>query len=131
MRNKIVRSGAVLALFGAFVACRGESQPATTTTTGAQVANEDAIQRIADARCNREEACNNIGSGKQYDNRDACTRELSHNARADLRPENCGALDPNRLDQCLKDIRDEKCGNPLDKVVRLASCRQHELCLQK
>jgi hypothetical protein len=120
------------ALAALVVACRaGEERPATTTTTAAQVANEDAINKITKARCDREESCNNVGTGKHYDDRDACTRELAHDARADLRAERCGVIDPQKLDKCLSAIGDERCGNPLDAMSRLAACRQNQLCLQK
>ncbi len=135
MRLLIGLSGvSVVAL--ALGACgRGEIRgpDAPVTSTSAHVAsNDSAIQRITDARCDREVACNNVGAGKSYGTRQACTNELGHDKRADLRAEECprGISEPD-LNDCLADIKSEKCGNPLDSISRLAACRKAKLCLDR
>lgn len=116
-------------------ACHGESRPATTTTTtgGATgaTANENAIHGMAMARCDREEICDNVGSGKKFATREVCMAELRDKGREELRATECpGGIDQAQLDKCLADIRGERCGNPLDTVTRLASCRTSALCLK-
>jgi hypothetical protein len=110
---------------------RGEVRgPDAPTTTSVQiVGNEAAVDRITDARCEREEMCNDVGAGKKFDTRQACANELGHDKRAVLNPDECprGISEPDLRD-CLHDIHEEKCGNPLDAISRLAACRKAKLC---
>lgn len=39
-------------------------------------------------------------------------------------------VDRRALSVCLKEVRDEGCGDPLDTLARLASCRTAALCPQ-
>jgi hypothetical protein len=105
--------------------------PEVATTTSTQItSNESAVARITNARCDREVACNSVGPGKSYDTREACTNELGHNKRADLNIEECaGGISEPDLNDCLHDIHEEKCGNPLDQISRIAACRKGKLCL--
>jgi Family of unknown function (DUF6184) len=111
---------------------KGPDAPITTSTSARIATNDTAIERITTARCDREVACNNVGAGKSYGTREACTNELGHDKRADLRAEECprGISEPD-LNDCLADIRSEKCGNPLDSISRLAACRKGKLCLTR
>ena len=134
MRITTMGTGIGLVLFLASAACgRGEIKgPEVAETTSSVVGNEGAIDRITAARCDREVACNNVGAGKSYGTREACMNELGHNKRADLNPEECGrGISEPDLNDCLHDIRDEKCGNPLDSLSRLAACRKAKLCLSR
>ncbi len=133
MRLLIGLSGMAVAVALTAACGRGEIKgPDAPVTTSAHIApNESAIQRITEARCDREVACNNVGAGKSYGTRQACTNELGHDKRADLRAEECprGISEPD-LNDCLTDIKSEKCGNPLDSISRLAACRKGKLCLE-
>ncbi|WP_394844154.1 DUF6184 family natural product biosynthesis lipoprotein [Pendulispora brunnea] len=127
-----------VSLFGfavafAIVGCHhddGMHSSETTTTAGSYpVTNEAAIENITAARCDRELSCNNIGAGKDYDSFAACTRELHHNARASFNAQECPhGIDDRNLTNCLSDIRNERCGNPLDTLERVTSCRKGKLC---
>jgi hypothetical protein len=99
-------------------------------TSAVVVDNDHAINALTKARCDREDACNNIGlNDKKYDSFDACTREIRHDTAITLRPEKCiSGVIAERLDGCLDQIRTERCGNPIDKIERLASCRKAMLC---
>ena len=133
MRNIIGIGGFCFAVALTAACGRGEVKgPDAPTMTSAHItSNETAIQRITAARCDREVSCNNIGSGKAYNTREACANELGHDKRADLRAEECprGISEPD-LNDCLTDIKSEKCGNPLDSISRLAACRKGKLCLE-
>lgn len=114
------------------VACnRSEERPAeATTTSAARVPGKDAGRRIATARCDRLVACNQIGTDKKFASRDACMSEMQHDSTAALRDEDCprGVAQP-ELDNCLADIRNERCDNVFDAVDRLATCRSGNLCI--
>lgn len=107
------------------------SEPASSTyTTGADIRGSSAVRRIADARCDRAAACDDVGTGRKWANRDACLREMSRDARSTLDDKSCerNGIDESRLNTCIKDIRSERCGNPFDSIERGASCRRAELC---
>lgn len=126
---RIVIAGAALA---AVAACHknGEGPSTTTTTAGAVVSNQDAATRITNARCDREAACNNVGAGTKYADRDACTRELAPSARATLRAEVCPkGVSETQLVSCMDDIRNESCASPLDTIDHLTACRSGKLCI--
>jgi hypothetical protein len=125
-------SACVCALgFVALGACHESvSVGAPSTTSAAVVDNSQAINSITYARCSRENACNNIGAqDKTYSTFDACVKELNHDTGITLRADKCpqGVL-ADRLDGCLNDIRTERCGNPLDTIERIGSCRKGMLC---
>ena len=112
---------------------RGEERPAIATTTAAvPLSNDTAVMRLTSARCDREVACNSVGTGRKFADRDACTRELGHDAQATLRAEECPrGIDDSKLSTCLSDVRSERCANPLDTIDRLLSCRRAPLCLER
>ena len=106
----------------------------TTTVTGADVrglSNELAVNRIVAARCQREAACNNIGSDKHFTNHDTCARELRSKVGDDLKASECPlGVDAKELDECMDSIRTESCNNPIDTISRLAACRTSDMCLK-
>ena len=134
MKNAI----ALLAMTAALiVACNHESSapPArtvtTTTTTGAGVVkNEDAVRRLTEARCERAKACNQLGEKEKYKDEAACTREERHDLEADLGTSECPrGIREEKLSSCLQEIKNERCGNPFDKISRLATCRTGAMCI--
>ena len=129
MKNTLIFFATAAALVAA---CNHESTPArSVTTTGAGVVgNDDAVSRLTEARCDRAKACNQLGEKEKYADDAACKREIHHDLQADLRPGECpGGIRQQKLSNCLEEIRNEKCGNPLDKVSRLATCRTGSLCI--
>jgi hypothetical protein len=133
MRIVIGLTGLGLAVVLGAACGRGSVKGPETVTTSARVTgNDSAVERITAARCDREQACNNIGAHKGYETRAACTEELGHDKHADLSAAECprGISEPD-LNDCLHDIQTEKCGNPLDSLARLAACRKGKLCLER
>jgi hypothetical protein len=129
MKNAIVfcATACVLAL-----ACNHESHPAEgVTTTGAGVvANDAAVMQLTNARCARAQACNEVGEKEKYKDDAACRRENQHDLEADLRAGECPrGIRQEKLANCVQEIRNEKCGNILDKVSRIATCRTGALCI--
>jgi hypothetical protein len=105
---------------------------AVASTTGAGPSpGEIAAQSIAVARCDHEQTCDNVGSGRAYTSRNACVDVLREKTRDELRTTECPAgIDETQLEKCLGEIREEKCRNPLDTVTRLSACRQTGLCVK-
>ena len=132
MRKPITLFGAASALLlVSALACNHERSGATTTTGAEIIPAEDAVNQLTARRCEREFDCNHIGAGKKYEDNAACEREVAHDLKSELRPAVCTyGVRGDRLDQCLQELRNEKCGNPLDTVSRLATCRTGRICLR-
>jgi hypothetical protein len=120
----------LIALVAGACAKGTEREPAVVTTTSVS-ANESAAQSIAAARCDREEKCANVGSGKMYASRNACVDELRDKTQSELHASKCdGDVDKTQLEACLTEIRAEKCKLALDMISRVAGCRPGSLCVR-
>lgn len=98
-------------------------------STPTAMAFNDAINTLVDARCGQEQRCNNIGGGKRYESASACQQSVRAGFSDDLVPAECpDAVDRRALAACVKEVGDEGCGPPLDRLARLASCRTLALC---
>lgn len=108
-----------------------DEKKGTTTVTGANVLTSDsAIDRIVNARCAREAACNNVGPDKRFASRDVCVQNVRNDLRDDLKASDCPrGIDSKELEECLEEIKNESCNNPIDTISRLAACRTSDLCL--
>lgn len=92
-------------------------------------ANDPSIRSIATARCDREQTCNNVGADKKWATRDACLADLSEDLVDELNLSECpGGVVQKELDECLAEIKNESCNNPIDKIERFAACRESDLC---
>jgi len=110
----------------------GHGAVATDKPTVPAGAGEVASAResIVAARCDREERCANIGAGKDYETRDACSSKLDGKTGSDLNTEDCArGVDKPKLSACLSKIRTEDCGSPIDSLSRFAACRTGEICI--
>jgi hypothetical protein len=100
--------------------------PATNRTTTAL-----AVSAVATARCDRELKCKNIGPNKTYLSTEECITKLQNDKRPDLNEYECPqGISDKDLASCLKSIREENCGNPLDSVSRLTACRSSAMCVK-
>jgi hypothetical protein len=100
--------------------------PMTDKTTAN---NEQALTAIATSRCERENRCNNVGAGKKWASVETCRSDLMTKGRDELSAAECpGGIVQKELQECLGEIQNENCNNPLDKLGRLAACRSSDLC---
>jgi hypothetical protein len=125
MRNAIVASIFVTA------ACHHESRGTTTTTGAGILGSDDAAMHLTAGRCEREMDCKNIGTGKRFEDRGACERAVADDLQAAMRPPECTyGIREDRMNECLEEMKNEKCANPLDEMSRLTTCRTSRLCLR-
>jgi hypothetical protein len=88
-----------------------------------------ALDSIASARCDREAKCKNIGADQKFKSKDACLAEVKKDKVEGLNASECpGGIDQKELGECLEEIRNEDCNNPLDTIGRLAACRTSDMC---
>jgi hypothetical protein len=96
---------------------------------GGPIALNNAVDKIVEARCDRELKCANVGADKKFADRAACSAAVKKSLADELNAEDCPAgIDTKELDECLHESRNEDCKNPFDKVGRLAACRTSDLC---
>jgi hypothetical protein len=111
------------------------SAPARATTrptgvTNAQAGTSPVVNRLSDARCDREQACDNIGDGKKYASRRVCLDEMRGNIANDLNAYQCpGGIDEAAVRECQMAIRNEECGvHPFEAITRMDKCRSGPMC---
>jgi Family of unknown function (DUF6184) len=89
-----------------------------------------AVKSIVQARCSRETRCNNIGADRKYSSAAECNTKLSEDRKDDLNMDDCPrGVSQKELSECLAEIKNEDCNNPLDSLGRLAACRSSDLCM--
>lgn len=114
-------------------ACSHNAAVGTTTTTGAGIISSvDAVQRLTAQRCQREMDCNGIGEGKSYDDYATCEREIAKDLLSTLRTADaCPAgIREDRMNACMKELRNDKCAGSTGAVGTLATCRPARLCIR-
>lgn len=88
-----------------------------------------AVQSIMQARCAREQRCNNIGPDREYASQQACLTRVEADWNNELSARECpGGVNQSELNECLEEIRNDDCNNPIDTLGRFAACRQSDLC---
>lgn len=121
------------------VACSKEGQqhePNTASTKNGEAMvpasrTRNATDQIADARCERERVCGNIGADKSYSSTQDCLARIRSDWKDDLNARECpGGVDQQQLDECLTQIRAESCGNPIDTLARLTECTSGQICVE-
>jgi hypothetical protein len=111
------------------LAASREPQPTVGAPGSNRTSTALAVSSIATARCDRELKCKNVGTNKTYLTTDECVTKMQNDKRTGLNPDECPqGVNNNDLASCLKAIRDEDCGNPLDQISRLTACRAGGMC---
>lgn len=121
-------SAAVVAMaFLGLAGCKHNGEGPEVRTPRGESAS--AVRSIADARCDREEKCGNIGDGQSYASRDACGDKIRSDWSDELNAYECpnGIVDA-ALDQCLSAIRNEDCGATFDTLQRITACTSGDIC---
>jgi len=104
-------------------------QPSTNAATAVPGTQGQAASQIAQARCARETRCGNVGPGKDHATQAECLSKTNTEWREDLNARDCpGGIVMKELSECLEEIRNDDCGNPLDTIGRVLACRESDLC---
>lgn len=118
-------------------ACGRDSQP-PAMSPASRVAPahtpEAAVDAIANASCDREFRCNNIGEGREFQNRDHCLTIARNDATEELTEDSdCRrGIKPEDLNECLSQLREQSCGavaGVFEGLSATVSCRSAELCM--
>ena len=124
---------------GLAVACAAESPQAPVpntpvgeaTVTSQNRADQSVVNKLATARCDQEQGCNNVGPGAKFASRDVCLDQLRGSIGNDLNAYNCPrGLDSDATDRCLTAIKTEECSHPFDTLQRFDKCRSGAICIK-
>jgi hypothetical protein len=89
-----------------------------------------AAEQIANARCERERQCGNIGADKTFSSSQDCMARIQNDWKDDLNARACpGGINQHELDECMSQVRAESCGNPFDTLARITECTQGQICI--
>ena len=87
------------------------------------------VGRIAQARCDREVACDRVGEGKPFKTSTQCMSSLRSRSRADVVAAQCArGFDNTQIALCLTSIRQFRCDSGLDGIDAIAQCQRSALC---
>jgi hypothetical protein len=128
----------LLTATGLVFACAGENQapvPNTpvgeTTVTSQNTADKTVVNRLATARCDQEQGCNNVGPGAKFASRDVCLDQIRGSIGNDLNAYKCPrGLDSDAIDRCMMAIKSEECSHPFDTLQRFDKCRSGAICIK-
>jgi hypothetical protein len=123
---------------GLLLACassnHGPAVAGTSTQTmisSAQASDATIVERVANARCDREEMCSNIGPGRKYVSRNVCMEQIRGGIANDINGYNCPrGVDSDALDSCMAAIKNNDCSNFIETMRRSDRCRPAALCLK-
>ncbi len=105
------------------------NEPSTNEATAVPGTQNQAVEQIAQARCDREVRCGKVGPDKDYTSQEVCLTKVKDEWRDDLNARECpGGVVQKELTECLAEIRNEDCGNPFDSLSRIIACREGDIC---
>jgi len=116
------------ALFG----CNKQEGVGKTTTTGATEPFRylTATAHIADARCDREVTCNQVGADKRFETREICASEEGKRTKDELKSADCpNGVDSKKLQTCLAALGKQDCSQLATSLQTVQDCRAAALCL--
>lgn len=128
VRNAWTMVGASLVLGAMGCKHKGDGAEAEVPRTPARE-TRSAVRDIANARCDREERCENIGADRKFATRDICEQSIKNDWADDLNGFDCpnGVVDV-ELEECLVAVRGEDCGSAFDALDRITSCTASDIC---
>jgi hypothetical protein len=94
--------------------------------------SRSATEQLAEARCQRERQCGNVGDDKTYSSSQDCLARIQSDWKDDLNSRQCpGGINQEQLDECLSEVRGEDCNNPFDTLARIAECTKAQICIEE
>ena len=91
-----------------------------------------AAEQIAQARCEREQQCGNIGNDKTFSSTQDCLARIQSDWKDDLNARECpGGINQHELNECMSQVRAEACSNPFDTLARITECTSGQICIEK
>ena len=106
---------------------KSETAPPMTPASAPDPSARRAGEAIAEARCDHEQRCNDIGPNKKYGSREHCMTVMRDDAAKSVNHCKRG-IDQEDLRECLTDIMGQNCGNPFESFASSKNCDMDDLC---
>jgi hypothetical protein len=100
--------------------------PPAAVTAPTVVSVDQAAIELAMSRCDHDNTCSDVGTGRRYASVAECTAQVQQSSRQDLARCSTG-IEPGRLAACERRLRGESC-RPLSTLTRMLACRPQALC---
>ena len=108
---------------------KAEPEPVMRPASSTVVANDRAVEKMANANCERELACGNVGLSRRYETPEMCVGTFEREKYSELGFGKCLlGVDYIQLDLCIREIKSEDCGSALYTLDALGACRSSKLC---
>jgi hypothetical protein len=134
---KILRTAVAVCLASAGIlalGCEHTEDRNAATSEQAQASTRDTavVDRLSNARCDREAACENVGDGKKYASAQVCRDKMRGDIANDINSYQCPrGIDAAAVQQCLAAIGNEECGaHPIETITRMDKCRSGAMCMK-
>jgi hypothetical protein len=109
------------------VACEKDQPAPLVPAAGTVQAVDNATMEVANARCDREQRCNEIGESKKYSTREHCLTVMKKEATDDFSDCRTG-VDQEDLRECLTEIANQDCSGLFSGFDEFVSCGMDDLC---
>jgi hypothetical protein len=107
------------------------TEPGVGVTAQQAATDDEVVERIAEAHCNRSASCNRVGPGAQYRSRNDCLSQLREATRKDVSACSCpGGIGEASLDQCVKSLENGECTGPGQLFGNVSHCKLNSLCIK-
>jgi hypothetical protein len=107
-----------------------QTQPVGVTSEQA-VADEDVVERISVARCERSKSCERIGPGAAYRDHDDCMAHMRTLVAKQLNTSRCpGGIGETGVAHCVKSLIIGECDSPGQEYTTAAHCKIADMCLK-
>jgi hypothetical protein len=107
-----------------------EESPSEQGSAATESETRSAAESIAEARCAREQRCDNVGADKKFSSQQDCMDTIRNDWREELNALECpGGVDQAQLNECMAEIRAEECSSPFDTLSRVAACGAGQICV--
>jgi hypothetical protein len=128
-----VATGAVLLAIGCERSASREPVAGTASPYGVtsrqSAATEAVVERLALARCSREQRCNNIGDVQRYPTYQVCVDRVRASVASDLNAYDCPhGIDQNALETCVRSLQTGDCRLSVSRLEQEVACRGRALC---
>jgi hypothetical protein len=107
------------------------TQPEPGVPEEQAVADAEVVERIAGARCDRSQSCDQIGTGATYHDRTDCMNHMRTLVSQDLNEARCPAgMGEIGVSRCVKSLQLAECDMPGQVYSTTSHCRLNLMCLK-
>lgn len=112
-------------------AARAAAAPSAVGVTNAQAPSIDPIfvAQVASARCDREDACGEVGDGRRYSSLRSCLDQVRDGITSEVASYGCPGAGETAVRRCLVAMGRQDCGAPGEQALsHVEECAVGALC---